>query len=328
MDFFFVEYRDPIVGLIILTILIFVVAVGHYFYRIYASRGEEKGLGNFIKKFEIESEHKALLRASSLNLNSLHFLGSVFSKSGEFEKAVQIYLIALEKTKSKDEQELIFYDLAEVYFKAGFLQKSAEVLLNALKNRPRNIKALKLLKLVYLRLRKFDEVLYTLDSLFELGLEVSKERAFIKALKLQNLPQNLNQKIDQRAELSLQLDENNDIIKRFVFEQYKVSVHGDFKLFIDLLYKSKTPIFLEDEAYFEFFCALGLCKPATKHKFKDKKLQMLQILKDNDFKAKLSFSFVCLSCKTTMPLFFYHCPLCYEFAQCKILYEVRSDEED
>ena len=54
--------------------------------------------------------------------------------------------------------------------------------------------------------------------------------------------------------------------------------------------------------------------------------KMLEILNDNDFKARLSFSYVCTHCKNQMPLFFYHCPICYEFGGCKILYEVRDDE--
>ncbi|EKC3438668.1 hypothetical protein RA864_001797, partial [Campylobacter jejuni] len=48
MDFFFVEYRDPLVGLIILTILVFVVAVANYIWKIFASKDEEQKLEKFI----------------------------------------------------------------------------------------------------------------------------------------------------------------------------------------------------------------------------------------------------------------------------------------
>lgn len=44
MDFFFVEYRDPLVGLIILTVLIFVVAVANYIWKVFASKDEEQKL--------------------------------------------------------------------------------------------------------------------------------------------------------------------------------------------------------------------------------------------------------------------------------------------
>lgn len=306
-------------GLVVLVALVLVVAVGHYVWRIFAIKNQEKGLEGFIKKFEIADEHKDLLRASSLSLENLHFLASVFTKSGEFEKAIQIYLIALEKIKDKNEQEVIFYDLAEVYFRAGFLQRSVEVLLNALNLRPRNEKALKLLKIVYLRLKKYNEVLQTLDALFELGLDVSKERAFIEILQ--------NAANLKSYTKSSNIDQNNDFVKRFLLENGDFSFHSDFKLIIDVLYKSKEAIFLDDDAYFELFSAMKLAPKRQNYTFKNPKLKMLEILNDNNFKARLKFSYVCMHCKNQMPLFFYHCPICYEFGTCKILYEIGADEE-
>ncbi|EEU7220866.1 hypothetical protein HEJ68_001846, partial [Campylobacter jejuni] len=80
--------------------------------------------------------------------------------------------------------EFIFLSLAKVYFKAGFLERAKEVLLQALKLRPRNIQALKLLKIVYLKLRSYKENLELLECLFELNEDVQKEYDFIKALEL------------------------------------------------------------------------------------------------------------------------------------------------
>lgn len=358
MDFFFVEYRDPMFGLLVLVALVLVVAVLHYAWRTLSSKSQKKGLEGFIKKFDIADEHKDLLRASSLSLENLHFLAGIFTKSGEFEKAIQIYLIALEKIKDKGEQEAIFYDLAEVYFRAGFLQRSVEVLLNALNLRPRNEKALKLLKIVYLRLKRYDEVLQSLDALFELGCEVSKEREFINVIALKNGAQggilasknlsvtnktsqnlalnapnsalksedsvNLNSK-DLNSTQSPKSYENNELVKRFLLEN-GAEIHAEFELVIDLLYKGKRAIFLDDNAYFELFCAMKLAPKRENYAFTNPKLKMLEILNDNDFKARLSFSYVCTHCKNQMPLFFYHCPICYEFGGCKILYEVRDDE--
>lgn len=387
MDFFFVEYRDPMFGLLVLVALVLVVAVLHYAWRTLSSKSQKKGLEGFIKKFDIADEHKDLLRASSLSLENLHFLAGIFTKSGEFEKAIQIYLIALEKIKDKGEQEAIFYDLAEVYFRAGFLQRSVEVLLNALNLRPRNEKALKLLKIVYLRLKRYGEVLQSLDALFELGCEVSKEREFINVIALKNGAQsgalgeknlsvddkrsqnlalnaqnsalksenlailnssdlnskNANSKAKNSKNLNSNLEtsnlnskdlnsaqspksyENNELVKRFLLEN-GAEIHAEFELVIDLLYKGKRAIFLDDNAYFELFCAMKLAPKRQNYAFTNPKLKMLEILNDNDFKARLSFSYVCTHCKNQMPLFFYHCPICYEFGGCKILYEVRDDE--
>ena len=215
MDFFFVEYRDPIFGLLVLVALVLVVAVAHYAWRNIARKHQKKGLEGFIKKFEIADEHKELLRTQALSLENLRFLAGIFSKSGEFEKAIQIYLIALERARGKG-REAVFYDLAEVYFRAGFLAKSEEVLLNALSLRPRNEKALKLLKIVYLRLKKYDEVLQTLDCLFELGFEVAQEREFVEFLASKSAENsgfkasaNLSENLENSSEFKAENGENS-----------------------------------------------------------------------------------------------------------------------
>lgn len=324
MDFFFVEYRDPIVGLIFLSVLIFLIASAHYIWRLFASKDAEQKLGRFIKKFELASAHKDLLRNEALNFSNLTFLAEIFTKSGAFEKATQIYLIALEKAGSKDEQEQVFLALALVYFKAGFLEKSREVLHNALKIRPRNKTALKLLKIVQLKLKLFKENLELLDCLFELGEEVESEREFIKALMIERSKSTAEEK--RAALLGLNFKDNAPL-KRLFFEKYGLFKEQDFEGICDLLYKNPKPVNEKDAKYYEFFYALNLVEARQDFRFKNSNLKMFKILKDNAFKARLDFSYLCLECKNIMPLFFYHCPVCYEFNACKILLEVKNDEE-
>ncbi len=325
MDFFFVEYRDPLVGLIILTVLIFVVAVANYIWKVFASKDEEQKLEKFIKKFEMDSVHKDLLRNEGLSFGNLSFLAEIFTKSGEFEKATQIYLIALEKSKDKQEHEFIFFALAKVYFKAGFLERAKEVLLQALKIRPRNIQTLKLLKIVYLKLRKHKENLELLDCLFELGENVKEEKEFLKALDF--LESSLSNEEKKEYILKLQID-NNPMLGRLVFEKYHIFLNQDFSSICDLLYKENKTFNLQNKEYFEFFYALGLIEDEKPKDvvFKNSNFKMLKILKDNSFKARLEFSYRCTECKSVMPLFFYHCPICYEFNTCQIIYEVKNNE--
>ncbi|HEB9419568.1 TPA: hypothetical protein RZK52_000738 [Campylobacter coli] len=325
MDFFFVEYRDPLVGLIILTVLIFVVAVANYIWKVFAGKDEEQKLEKFIKKFEMDSVHKDLLRNEGLSFGNLSFLAEIFTKSGEFEKATQIYLIALEKSKDKQEHEFIFFALAKVYFKAGFLERAKEVLLQALKIRPRNIQTLKLLKIVYLKLRKHKENLELLDCLFELGENVKEEKEFLKALDF--LESSLSNEEKKEYILKLQID-NNPMLGRLVFEKYHIFLNQDFSSICDLLYKENKTFNLQNKEYFEFFYTLGLIedKKPKDVVFKNSNFKMLKILKDNSFKARLEFSYRCTECKSVMPLFFYHCPVCYEFNTCQIIYEVKNNE--
>ncbi|BEK21600.1 hypothetical protein QTC62_000619 [Campylobacter jejuni] len=326
MDFFFVEYRDPLVGLIILTILVFVVAVANYIWKIFANKDEEQKLEKFIKKFEMDNAHKELLRNSSLSFGNLSFLAEIFTKSGEFEKATQIYLIALEKCKDKQEREFIFLSLAKVYFKAGFLERAKEVLLQALKLRPRNIQALKLLKIVYLKLRSYKENLELLECLFELNEDVQKESDFIKALELCTF--NITDEEKKKKLLEFKI-EDNPMLGRLVFEKYHMFLGQNFFDICDLLYRENEAFNLENQDFLEFFYALGkISKHDDTHQFvfKNSNFKMLKILKDNSFNAGLEFSYRCSECKNVMPLFFYHCPVCYEFNTCKIIYEVKNNE--
>ncbi len=325
MDFFFVEYRDPLVGLIILTILIFVVAVVNYVWKVFSNKDKEQKLEKFIKKFEMDNVHKDLLR-NSLSFGNLSFLAEIFTKSGEFEKATQIYLIALEKCKDKKEQEFIFFALATVYFKAGFLERAKEVLLQALKLSPRNIQTLKLLKIVYLKLRTYKENLELLECLFELGENVQKEYDFIKALELCALNLNDEEKKERLLEFQIR---DNAMLGRLIFEKYHLFLGQEFFSIYDLLYNENEGFNLENQEFLEFFYALGKTanyKNTYDFVFKNSNFKMLKILKENSFNARLEFSYCCTECKSVMPLFFYHCPVCYEFNSCKIICEVKNNE--
>ena len=62
MENFFVEYRDPIFGLIVLISIILLVAVLSYLWGIFSKNNEQENIEKFIKKFDIsnglDDEHK------------------------------------------------------------------------------------------------------------------------------------------------------------------------------------------------------------------------------------------------------------------------------
>lgn len=317
MDFFFLEYRDPLSGLLLLALLVFIIAVINFFWRLFKHSSDEKKLDKFVQKFKPSSEN-SLPNLEFLSFNDLKFLASVFTKSGEFEKAIRIYLFLLVKIKGKISQEKVFESLASVYLKAGFLKKSEESLLNCLKIRPRNQAALKLLKAVYLKLKDYEKALEALEALSELESNLELEEAFLRMKIIAKSALSS----DEKLESSMKLLSNEPLLKRFIYENYGLELFVEFEYFVDVASGFKKAVFLEDESYLELFCALKLCKQKPVI-FKNKKLLMLEILSQNDFKAELSFSYLCQKCKNQMPVFFYHCPLCYEFGACKILYEVK-----
>ena len=128
MESFFIDYRDPIFGLIILIAVAFVVAFSSYVWAIFSKKDEETKLKNFISKFEdsnsLSQKHIDLLKSINLDIDTFSALGLVFTKTGDFSRA-------------------------KAYFEAGFLKKAENVFLQILKFNPRNEEALRLLSVIY-----------------------------------------------------------------------------------------------------------------------------------------------------------------------------------
>lgn len=55
MDFFFIEYRDPIFGLIVLFAAVLLVAISSYALGIWGAKDENRSIEKFVKKFENSS---------------------------------------------------------------------------------------------------------------------------------------------------------------------------------------------------------------------------------------------------------------------------------
>ena len=55
MDFFFIEYRDPIFGLIVLFAAVLLVAISSYALGIWGVKDENRSIEKFVKKFENSS---------------------------------------------------------------------------------------------------------------------------------------------------------------------------------------------------------------------------------------------------------------------------------
>ncbi|OIU10856.1 hypothetical protein AW220_07670, partial [Campylobacter jejuni] len=165
-----------------------------------------------------------------------------------------------------------------------------------------------------------------LECLFELNEDVQKERDFIKALELCTF--NITDEEKKKKLLEFKI-EDNPMLGRLVFEKYHMFLGQNFFDICDLLYRENEAFNLENQDFLEFFYALGkISKHDDTHQFvfKNSNFKMLKILKDNSFNAGLEFSYRCSECKNVMPLFFYHCPVCYEFNACKIIYEVKNNE--
>ena len=311
------------------------IAILNYVWGVFSKKDDKEKIERFIKKFEsvktLNKRHLELLRNLDINSDNLVLLASMLEKNGDFEKAIAMYLIALEKTKSSKEKIYILTNLGTMYFKAGFLKRSEETLLESLKLSPRNPSALRLLCVIYERLKEHKKALEVLDALNEQDIAVLDEINYIKIQIIANSDKlSFNEKIKEILKLKFGFK----LANRFAIELYikQREPFGDFKDFppidkvIDLIYNLNTPINLQDDEYKAVFAAKNLIKEEAKSKFFE--INMLNLAKNSNLNANLQFEFTCTNCKNQLPLFFYRCPFCYTLQSVNIIPQLSEQKDE
>lgn len=330
MDFFFIEYRDPIFGLIVLFSVLLLVAIFSYFWGVFSLKDQKNSIDKFVNKFQSQSnldqKYQDMLIRLDIDSGSLNALAGIFARSGEFNKAIAIYLIALQKAITKSQKELIFLNLGKAYLKAGFMQRSIEVFLEAIKISPKNIDALSHLGLGFEKLRLHDKSLEVLDALQEQGVDVAQEIAYTKALKLKNSQMEFEQKVAKMAKFA------NDfkLVSRMILELFiingknvnLINIKPDLAHCLDILYLNDAV--LDGDEYKELYSAKGL----NNAQISDFNLNLLKVARDNNLNATLSFSYICKECKGSYPLFFYRCNHCARLGSCAIIPNVIKESDE
>lgn len=327
MEGFFIEYRDPMFGLIILFSAIFVISFVNYWWGNYKTKEEKDGIEDFIKRFEIvsdESEFKSLLKDKTIPVESLVLLAHGYGKSGNFEKAIGLYLLALERAKKREHKKYILSELGKTYFNAGFLRRSCEVFLDSLKLHPRNEESLKYLSVSYEKLKEYNRAIEVLDSLEELGAKVDKQRDYLRSLSvIYDYKLTDKQKIEKLVEML----KDAPFLQRKIFEFWQITrADVDMELFetfdhnkiLDLLWMIDVDWFdistCKAQLPQDISSARGLIEPIKEIKsyFELEVLSNLQTLGYN--KASLVFDYICDDCKNSFPVHFHRCPNCQAIA--------------
>lgn len=359
LEGFYLDEKDPIFGIIIFIGILLLISVLSYIWGIFAKKDEQNKIENFIKKFNefggLEEKYIEILDSID-DIEIYGVLAEIFTKNGDFSKAINVYLIALKNVKSRKQKEQILTRLGMTYFKAGFLARADETLLRALELSPRNEKALAILSVIYEQLRAFKKELEVLDALRELGSDVKDAEIYAK-IKIIWLNNSLN-KSEKIAQI-LPFCTIFQPAKRIVLEIYLNDYLDenldelllnlpDIRDFIDLLWY-----------HADFFAKLNLeqinkqvleqIRAVLSAKFvenSDEEVQISnqqsQIFKSDFFEinalnsmknsgfnsADLSFKYVCKHCKNIFPSYFYRCPVCYELKSCLISPQIMEKEDE
>ena len=330
METFFIEYRDPMFGIIILFSLVFIIAFVNYWWGVFKSKEERHSIAQFIKRFEVttdEDGYKKLLDEFAVPTESLGLLAHSYGKSGDYEKAIGIYLLALKRVKNRDEKQYVLTELGKTYFKAGFLRRSAEVFLEALRLYPRNKVALKYLTVSYEKLKEFDRSLEALDALEEMGADTTTQKDYIKTRKvLSDDGATYAQKEALLRELMSSFPPAKRMLLEFWMENGKPIIWEEVAQFepmeiLDLIWYMDPSVIrvevFENPIFLALLKAKGLEVGGVKKSMFE--LEVLSVLRDSGYReAGLSFEYMCQSCKQVFPVHFYRCPACHALGSGKI----------
>ncbi len=327
------EYRDPLFGIIVLLLLIFVISFLTYTFGAYKEKLARREYRKLLKRFELgklkEEDYVHLYKTYNLPFDSILLLASTFLHKGDYTRAITVYLALLEHVKDRVKKEELLELLGATYFKGGFLQRSREIFLKILKFSPRNQEALKHLLLINEKLKDYEKALDVINSLEEIGVDTIRDRIYIETLIILNDP---IISFDKKTEKLYSFFKLNKIVERILLEyllQYNKKFFWDniekfdITKIIDLLwYLDFNDIDfdkVEDNKLLkELYNAKGFLDNLEESD--DFSFEILILIKQNDtnIDADLNFEFLCTSCKKTLPIYSTRCPHCHNTLTFKV----------
>ncbi|WP_198305590.1 tetratricopeptide repeat protein [Arcobacter vandammei] len=326
MDNLVLEYRDPLLGVILVVFLVFFISFITYSYSIYKEKTARKDYRKLSKRFELgklkETDYINLYKTYNLPFDSILLLASTFLHKGDYNRATNVYLSLLEVVQDRVKKEELLELLGNTYLKGGFLQRSKEIFLKILKFSPRNKNVLKSLMLVCEKLKDYKKAKEITEALGELNVDVKIDRVYYETLLILNDSILSNEK---RTELLFEIFKKNEIIQR-IFATFLIQFNKEFlfnnidifdcKKLIDILwYQRKEDIdfnkIKNSEFLNELYCAKGYINSVNESSDFDLNILILINNHKKEIKTNLNFEFICNSCKHSHPFFEARCPSCH-----------------
>lgn len=323
MEGLFIEYKDPLFGIILFFALIFMITFFSYWWGRFKTKEDERSFSKFIKNFSSlpnESELAEMLNTSTLAPKSLYLLANSYIHNGDYDKAIEIYTALLSKRLSADEKKETMLLLGQTYLKAGFLMRSRDLFLEILSRYPRTPSALQFLLIIYEKMREFEKAKEVLEPLEELDMKVAKDSMYLNLISMQydtSLPST------EKMEKIVQWYQKHHQLGYMIFEYlFRVDPsfawkHLDQSLctrISDILWNLDAHQLdldiIASNAYLrELYSAKGLIKSAQSSSIFE--LDVLINLQEKAYtEADLQFEYLCNECKQVFPFSFHRCPNC------------------
>lgn len=335
MDTFFLEFRDPLFGIIIFFTIIFVITLFSYWLNKFQKKEDYRHLDRFLEQFQAapsQNELKVLIAKGELSEKSWLLLADAYAKSGNYEKSIEIYSELLKVGDKANYRDTMFL-LGKSYFRAGFLERSKQIFLEILKNNPRTPQALSYLLLVYERMQNYSSALEVLEPLEELKNDVSTQRAYLNALLILNThTMSSEEKVYKLLEIYKKNRELTYLIFEYIFRVNPKVAWKNFDtsksdLLIEILWNCNKrdlnfDIIMQNGYLRELYTAKGYIKEASRSSVFE--LDLLINL-DPKVNATLGFEYICDSCKVLYPFAFNRCSNCHGIDTARVELSVVKD---
>jgi len=298
------DYRDPLFSIIVFLSLIAITILIVNFLGQLKEKNRLKNLKDFVEKFDfLDDKEIESIFSDNISKNALLLLAIAFEKEGNYEKSLNIYMVLL-KNSDNNEKFKILQNMAEVYFKAGFLHKAREALLEILKSYPRRLDALDLLFIVDDKLKNYDEMENIIEILEELEVDTYKQKAYLYFK--QALFEHNKEKIEN------------------LYKEYPILKRNYINYFVNINPKKIFDSVDENDVYEMLDIFWRFDNLPTKEAFifiKAAKKELTTTLKAPIFElevlkytpkglADLEFEYICENCKHLTPLYDDRCPHC------------------
>lgn len=322
MQGLFLEYKDPLFGIIIFVAIIFIVALLTYLWNLYTLRYHNENIDAFVKSFkstEKPQNIENLLNARDIPIDALLLLAQTYFKSSQYEICIEVCIGILKRPKSNFQKEVLLL-LAQAYYKAGFYKRAETALIELLRFNTREPKALEYLVIIYERLQRFRDAIDALNALKEMDYDVTIPISYIRTLQIiRNDKHSEDEKTDQLIEaftkepkmlrpvfMHLFRTQPKLAWKHFIIESYTEIIDilwnlPEASLDFDIIAKHKD---LQALWY-----AKGYYETSTKSDIFEINVLNTLLESDKDI-ASLEFSYQCSQCKETTPLMNHRCPNC------------------
>jgi len=323
MEHILPAYDDPLFSILLIIVISLIISLATYGWGIYKQQKEAGNLLKFLDKFD--SAECALDTANmpfeEHMFKPLTLLAKAFENSGEYHKAISIYLYLIKNSANEAAKIELMERLGNTYLHAGFLERARSIYVEILRKKPRSKKVLYELGIVYEMMQKFDKAQEVIEPLRILGEETQTLQNFLyfsqlssdKKISLENKVEALQVLLKKEPKLYRQII--NTLLKldtRIAWQHIDTS---RLKEILDILWflpnsQLDLDIISSNTQLSTLYYAKGyIQKPIAQSGIFS--LDMIAKAKENGFEeADLQFSYLCKKCKQSFPVSFKRCPNC------------------